>query len=189
MKKFSRISCCICGQKVCCIPINNKLDIPVTCIPCATGKAPKKAGCKRRFANVKIGKRPDLGNRFFRSSMEANFTRILELLKIPYKYEERVFTFDCKNKPFQFIPDFEVLAKGEGLPPGWYETKGWMNPSSRSKLRRFKKNYPEEAKKLTVVIYKRSDRATAEFCKKEGFKTLQWDTFVEKYSTKIPTWE
>jgi len=195
-RKYTKVICSKCKQPAFYLPSKYDMNIPILCIACGSGKKRTVKTAAARYANIKRGKREDLGDDFFRSPTEANFARALVSLKIPYEFEKRVFTFaNYERKPFQYIPDFKILphksksAWGKQFTPGWYEIKGWMNSESRSKLKRFRICYPEEAKKMTVVVYARSDRAAAEFCKKEGFRVLYWDVIRKDFEVKIPTWE
>lgn len=195
-KKYIKIKCSLC-HKHAVYALTKDKDIEVVCLACGgkTKKTVKKTvktirTATSNYANVKKGKRPDIHpTYFFRSATEANFARILQYLKQKFKFEERVFTFDgYKYPPFVYIPDFE-LTNSKKFPKGWYEIKGWMDPNSRRKLKRFKKHYPDEADNLTVIVYRKSDRAATEFCKKLGFKILFWDQLSKEYKPLIPTWE
>lgn len=197
VKKYIKIKCNLCHKHAVYVPAKNK-DIEVVCLMCGgkTKKTVKKTvktirTASSNYANVKKGKRLDIHPTYsFRSATEANFARILQYLKQDFKFEERVFTFDgYKNRPFLYIPDFELTKNSKKFPKGWYEIKGWMDTKSRQKLKRFKKHYPEEASNLTVIVYRKSDRAATEFCKKLGVKILFWDQLSKEYKLLIPKWE
>ena len=116
-------------------------------------------------------------------------------LGLNWKYEERAFTFDgYKTKPHVYVMDFEILAHRkrkipEGFKPGWVEVKGYMDARSRNKLRRFKKNYPEDAAKTTIVIYSQYKKKDIEFCQKLGFNYIFYDVLTKEYADKVPNWE
>jgi uncharacterized Zn finger protein (UPF0148 family) len=199
----SRIVCCNkCGNELFYLKDGYKMACQVVCVACGdkkNGKKTKKKGIKAtaagNFARTKKGKRKDVHPTYsFNSATEANFARILEFLEVDWKYEERAFTFtNYKTKPHVYIMDFEITGgrrgKKDGLLHGFYEIKGYMDARSRNKLRRLKKNYPEEAAKTCVVIYNKYKKKDIEFCKKLGFRYILYDALTEKYEPQIPTWE
>ncbi len=104
------------------------------------------------YSRTKSGKRADLGDRFFRSSWEANYARYLNWLKdrkeiLDWEYEPQLFVFAGVTRgPISYTPDFKVFETDGSY--RWHEVKGWMDSKSKSKLRRMAKFYPEE----TVII-------------------------------------
>jgi len=101
---------------------------------------------------AKKGKRADLGGQFFRSRSEANYARYLNLLKrsgkiVGWAYEPHTFVFEgIKRGTMSYTPDFRVE-----YPDGrheWHECKGWMDPQSKTRLKRMAKYYPDE----TIVV-------------------------------------
>lgn len=202
MTRQRKIKCSVCGKALFFLPANYTMSFPVVCINCGEGKEAKEAKSKvpttaaSLYARVKKGVRQDVHPTYsFRSATEANFARIMKYLGIGYKFEERVFPFDSKNAPHQYIPDFEltfrpdVTEDNREFVPGWYEIKGWMDGTSRNKLRKFKSNYPGEADKFTVIVYRRGDKTAIDFCKKMGFRYLCYDELTEKFSHRIKGWE
>jgi len=96
----------------------------------------------------KGGKREDLDNVYFRSSTEANQARYFKFLKIKFQYEQKTFLFPGIRKgTVSYTPDFYLPSEDR-----WVEVKGFMDPKSKTKLKRFKKYYPDEFKKLTIII-------------------------------------
>ena len=91
--------------------------------------------------------------KFFRSRWEANYARYLELLKLQghikdWLHEPKIFWFDgIKKGCTNYTPDYQIFNK-DGT-HYWVEVKGWMCPRSKTKIRRFKKYFPDE--KLIVV--------------------------------------
>jgi hypothetical protein len=94
------------------------------------------------------GRRPDLENRYFRSSWEANYARYLNLLKsrgelADWEYESKTFVFEKIQRGTRaYTPDFKVI-----WPDGrheWHEVKGWMDQPSRTRLKRMAKYFPLE---------------------------------------------
>lgn len=94
------------------------------------------------------GTRPDLGGVYFRSRMEANYARYLNLLvragKIAsWEYEPHEFVFEKITRGTRtYKPDFKVV-KLDGSHE-WHEVKGWMDPKSKTKLDRMARYFPAE---------------------------------------------
>ena len=106
----------------------------------------------------KGGRRPDLDNRYFRSTWEANYARYLNWLKAQgqiesWSYEAKVFTFPVKRGTTEYRPDF-LVTESDGTQT-WHETKGYLDAKSKTQLKRMAKYYPEE--KIVLVdskVYK-----------------------------------
>ncbi len=105
---------------------------------------------------AKGGKRPDLDNRYFRSSWEANYARYLNLLVsqieiVAWEYEPDTFEFHNIKRGTRFYkPDFKVYLFP--FPDGGYEyheVKGYMTPKSKTQLKRMAKYYPNE--KIVII--------------------------------------
>lgn len=89
----------------------------------------------------------------FRSGWEADFARYLQSLK--EKYE--IFDWDYEPKRFWFhkiqrgttsyLPDFRVCRLD--FTYYWVEVKGWMDAKSKTRIKRFRKYYPNE--ELVIV--------------------------------------
>jgi hypothetical protein len=193
-KKYKKIKCSLCNKPAVLVPSGENLKTSIVCLKCGdkNGKKPAKRTATQNYTSIKGGVRKDIHpTYYFRSAMEANFARILQYINQEFKFEEKKFTFEgYKNKPFSYLPDFYVKGKRGGkFKSGWYETKGWMKTESMSKLRRLRKHYPKEADKMTVVIYRKSDRMSKEFCKKQGLRYLFWDDLRNEFEPLIPTWE
>ena len=59
---------------------------------------------------------------YFRSTLEANFARVLVLAGIAYEYEPKVFKLPNGKT---YTPDFKLAAPlGDLVPAGWVELKG-----------------------------------------------------------------
>jgi len=96
---------------------------------------------------AKGGFREDL-NCYFRSRWEANTARYWNLLKIKWQYEPKEFEFKGIKRGNRFYkPDFYLPETDK-----YVEVKGWFTPDDKTKIRRFKKYYPEEFAKLHFVI-------------------------------------
>lgn len=101
------------------------------------------------------GRRPDLGDTYFRSSWEANYARYLNLLKargeiLDWAYEWKTFEFEPIKRGSKFYtPDFRVVFPDHHHE--WHEVKGWMDQKSRTKLARMARYFPEEVVKVIGV--------------------------------------
>lgn len=99
----------------------------------------KKPGKKRSNA----GKREDLGI-YVRSSWEANFARYLNFQKQngiieSWEYETEEFEFPIKRGNRFYKIDFKVTTKVGAF---YYEVKGYMDATSKTKLKRMQKYHP-----------------------------------------------
>ncbi len=86
--------------------------------------------------------------------MELKHARYLETLKAKgqikdFEHEPRVFWFlEIKRGIRCYLPDFRVdNLDGSHF---WVEVKGYMDSKSATKIKRFRKYYPEE--RLVVVM-------------------------------------
>jgi len=86
--------------------------------------------------------------KYFRSKWEANYARVLEYRKqrgeiAEWYHEPYTFWFeDIRRGTRSYLPDFKVVEPGGCH--YWVEVKGYMDPKSRTKLKRFAKYYPKE---------------------------------------------
>ena len=91
------------------------------------------------------GFREDL-QKYFRSSWEANYARYLNWLVLQkqirnWEYEPEAFEFKGIKRGTRFYtPDFKVERMDGSLE--YHEVKGYMDQRSATKIKRFKKNYP-----------------------------------------------
>ena len=125
------------------------------------GKPPCIGSCK--FS--KGGTRKDLGQ-YFRSTWEANFARIMNLLRLEYKYEEEVFKLDDNGKPMTYTPDFYINGC-------YYEIKGYWRGSDKIKTDLFKEQYPQYS--LIIIDDKEYRKLKNHF----SFMILNWE-FTKK---------
>lgn len=90
---------------------------------------------------------------YFRSTWEYSYAKHLQVLKengqiIDWFHEPKTFWFEkIKRGVRSYLPDFKILSK-DGT-HYWVEVKGYMDAKSATKIKRFKKYYPEE--KLQIV--------------------------------------
>lgn len=138
------------------------------------------------YSRTKSGKRKDLNNIFFRSAAEANYARFLKFSKIEFEYEPNIFVFDgIKKGCVSYTPDFYIPKEDK-----YIEFKGWLDAKSITKLKRFKKYFPNEFKKMSFVK-QRLNKKDLGILIEIGFSIKQIHDFkeVEKISALIPNWE
>jgi len=150
---------------------------------------PKKKrgrGIGNAYQHTKTGARQDLGGVVARSTWEADTMRILQLWGISWEFEPQEFAFplDAKGRSSMYIPDIYLPKTNEFI-----EVKGMLDARGRSKLRKFKKFYPDEFSRLTVVISK-SNKTNKFFFNKLGVKNiLYYENLSKLFSKKIIMWE
>jgi len=99
-----------------------------------------------------MGRRRDLGDKFFRSRWEANYARYLNWLitqKIVVSWEYEPDTFEFKNikRGTRFYtPDFRITFADNSIE--YHEVKGWDYPKGKTARKRFAKYYP----KLKLIL-------------------------------------
>lgn len=168
------------GKKYCtdACRIESTGKVSKTCVECKTefmvhiAQYEKRTHCSRRCASVATyriknqmnkgvqrgngGKRPDLENRYFRSSWEANYARYLNYLVqkkkiLRWEYEPDTFEFHAIKKGTRFYtPDFKVYQSPESFE--FHEVKGWMDAKSKTRQKRMSKYYPQ----IKVIIIDKS---------------------------------
>jgi hypothetical protein len=151
-------------------------------------KDPKK---RRRtignaYQHTRTGARPDLGGIICRSGWESDVLRVLQLFKIQFEFEPRIFSFpvDKYGKSSAYLPDVWLPKTDE-----YIEVKGLLDARGRQKLRKFKKYYPDEFSRLTVII-SRSNRTNKEFFAKLGVRNVLYYEHISKlFADKIIMWE
>lgn len=90
---------------------------------------------------------------YFRSLLEKNCAEYLQYLRdkdliLGWKYEPKTFWFtDIKRGVRSYKPDFFVMISAYKF--FWLECKGYMDPKSKTKIKRLKKYFPSE--KLLVI--------------------------------------
>lgn len=97
----------------------------------------------------------EIGNkRFFaRSGWEANYGRFLEYLRAKgeirdWQHEPGTFWFEgIRRGVTSYLPDFEVIENSGEC--AMHEVKGWMDPKSKTKIKRMAKYHPKV--KLIVI--------------------------------------
>ena len=141
---------------------------------------------------AKGGYREDL-KQYFRSKMEANVARYYRYIRELYIYEYWEFEFKGIKRGSRFYkPDFFLAVVNR-----WVEVKGRFSASDKTKLRRFKKYYPEEFKRLGFIIVDKygRDKANGEMVAFliDGlgieFRDIESYKEMEKLRGIIPGWE
>ncbi len=116
------------------------------------------------YSRAKGGKRKDLNNIYFRSAWEANIARYYNFIGVKWEFEPKTFIFkNITRGSVSYTPDFYLPEEDK-----WIEVKGWMDGKSKTKLKRFKQQYPEEYKKLELITekeYKEIQRKISAFIK------------------------
>lgn len=145
-----------------------------------------------------IGKRKDLNNQFFRSSWEANLYRYLKHTigkSALIEYEPTDFTFwqfGIKKGTVSYTPDFKITYVDESgnKTYEWIEVKGgFLKSQDKTKIRRFQKYYPDEAKHLRAVTPGLNSK-TALFFKEVGVPIKYvYPDLNKEYKKVIPNWE
>lgn len=142
-----------------------------------------KGGKGSAYRHTKSGFREDLKLNM-RSNWEANIARILNLYKIKFEFEPKIFYFPIKRGTKSYTPDFFLTSTGE-----WMEIKGYLDDKSKIKIKRFKKYYPDEFDKLTFVISKYSSDARA-FAKEMEIKNVFFYEDIRSFfMDRILIWE
>ncbi len=98
---------------------------------------------------------------YFRSRWEANYGFYLEFLKkqriiSEWEHEPKTFWFlEIKRGVRSYLPDFRVTSMN-GV-QHWVEVKGFYDARSKTKIKRFKKYYPEEVLFLIDSVWFRKN--------------------------------
>lgn len=142
---------------------------------------------------AKGGYRKDL-KQYFRSKWEANICRYYNFVGIKWIYEPQEFEFYKIKRGSRFYkPDFYLPASDS-----WVELKGLFKASDKTKLKRFKKYYPEEFAKLQFIIFdpyarSKANAETLKFLVEElGIYFIKIGSYKEiedKLGGLIPNWE
>lgn len=108
---------------------------------------------QNNFSHIKSGWETIGGKRmYFRSKLEKDCAKIFQTQKErgfiqDWSYEPTTFWFnEIKRGVRSYKPDFLIKIKEDSF---WIECKGYMDAKSKTKIRRFKKYYPNRS--LSVV--------------------------------------
>lgn len=146
-------------------------------------KVAKQTPAKRVATQSRQGRRKHLGISV-RSSWEANFLTMLNKQKIKWDYEPKMFIFeDVQRGTRAYLPDVYLPKKDI-----WIEVKGRLRPQDKTKIRRFKKYYPEEFAKLQCVVQNEKVEAARFFESMQVPVYAYYDDMQKKYSS-LKNWE
>jgi len=119
-----------------------------------------------------------------RSSWEANFARVLSVYEIDFEFEPKVFTFPIKRGTKAYTPDFFLQESND-----WVEVKGYLDSKSKIKIKRFKRYYPVEFEKFTMVVSKYSSDAKKFVEELNIPNVIFYEDIRDFYSRIIYKWE
>jgi hypothetical protein len=101
------------------------------------------------------------GKRIYcRSRWEANYARLLEMEKRQgsikeWEHEPETFWFEgIKRGCVSYLPDFRVTQPDGSI--YYVEVKGWMDPKSKTKIKRMAKYHPDVVLKVVDAAAYRS---------------------------------
>jgi hypothetical protein len=132
----------------------------------------------------KSGKRDDLGIAV-RSPWEANILRWLTHVGKPWQYEPKTFYFRGEKRgATSYTPD--IYLPDEDL---YLEIKGYLDSKGRSKIKKFKKHYPEEFKRLQAIPGTNRCQA-AQWFSQFGIQAFAFYNVVRyDYALRLNNWE
>jgi len=138
------------------------------------------------YSDARGGKRKDLDGQYFRSAWEANYARYLNYIGEKWEYEPIEFEFkEIKRGTRFYTPDFYLPDSDKFI-----EIKGWFRKKDKTKLKRLKKYYPEQFKKLILVIEDAFKGEQAKFAHKIGIEKIESYKEIEnKLGGLIENWE
>lgn len=111
---------------------------------------------------------------YCRSTLEANFARILLLEGIPYEYEPRMFVLPSGG---QYTPDFRLMRPLRDLvPAGWVELKGWRKKDG---------SLPDGVEERAHGV----ERVTGERVFVLTMHDPVWKQLEAEYATRVVLWE
>jgi len=144
------------------------------------------------YRHIKSGKREDLGI-YVRSKVEANIARYLSFLGLEWEYEPETFEFEQIKRGSRFYtPDFKAWPPDHPEDYRWIEAKGRLDQPSRTKLKRFRRYYPEEFQRLFLVVPSYRSEA-ARFAVEELelplSRLILYDQLARRLKGVIPEWE
>ena len=143
----------------------------------------KKGGRGSAYRYTKTGYREDLGLNL-RSNWEANFARLCNAYEIDFEFEPKVFTFPIKRGTKGYTPDFYFKETED-----WIEIKGYLDDKSKIKIKRFKRYYPDEFSRLTMVISKYSNEAKQFVVDFQVPNVIYYEDIRDEYSSILYKWE
>lgn len=110
--------------------------------------------------------------------------RWLNYLEIPWEYEPKKFPFPVKRGTMSYTPDIYLPDED-----GWLEIKGALLGTDRTRLRRFKKYYPDEFSRLTVIVGNAKTPAALFFEELGAPVRAYFQDLDKQYRDIIPNWK
>lgn len=133
------------------------------------------------WKHTRTGVREDL-NLLMRSGWEANLARVLKAYGVAFEFEPMLFTYPVRRGTRGYTPDFFLKKTKE-----WVEVKGYFDSRSRIKIKRFKKYYPEEFDRLTMVIG--NSQASIKICDDLGVPYVLYPEVAKLFKDRLRNWE
>jgi len=115
--------------------------------------------------------------------VEANIARYFNFRGVKWEYEPREFVFPINRGIRSYRPDFYLPEEDK-----WVEAKGWLDRESMTRLRRFKKFYPEEFGKLVVHVQSPSQKVITELIEL-GCEFVSYSVIEKLFGSLIKNWE
>lgn len=141
----------------------------------------------------KIGKRADCGGQFFRSAWEANCYRLIRYLEpgaiIQYEPTSYAFyPFGIRKGTMEYTPDMRVT-----YPDGRIEIievkGGFLKNSDKTRIKRFQKFYPEDAKLLVAITPGEASKTALYFKSMNVPIKYFYPEIAKKWKKIVPGWE
>ena len=148
VKYVPRESCLVCRKKFYAPPVLKRRGggkyCSRRCVASIMAQHPTKW---KGSSRSKGGRRPDIGDMYFRSRWEANYARYLNWLIrqkqiVRWEFEVDTFEFPIKRGSRFYTPDFKVWNLDGSYE--YHEVKGYMDQRSQTKLKRMRKYHPKE---------------------------------------------
>ena len=139
-----------------------------------------------QYSNFHRGFREHLGVSV-RSSWENNVLCWMKHKRMKWEYEPEIFYFESiKRGTRGYTPDIRLK---QGRDYKWVEVKGYLRPQDRTKIKRFKKYYPEECARLVAITKNEKSEAT-KFFQEMGVPIMAYyDDLVKEFKGKLRYWE
>jgi hypothetical protein len=119
-----------------------------------------------------------------RSSWEANLLLVLNHKKIKWEYEPKTFIFhEIERGTRGYLPDVYLPKEDK-----WIEVKGRLRPKDKTKIKRFKKYYPDEFSRFECVV-KNPRVEAALFFEELEVPVYAYYEDLEKQYGNLPKWE
>lgn len=133
---------------------------------------------------LKNGPRADLGDMRWRSGWESNVARYFNHIGIKWEYEPVRFVFtNIKRGTRGYTPDFYLPERDL-----FVEVKGNLPTTDMTRMRRFKKYWPEEWAKLQVIPGSPNTAAAKFFEEMEVPAFAYYNELNKEYRKVIEFW-